>query len=132
MDSASKLAAMQNVIRNKFEQACKIRLENENDVNSAMDPLAASLTLSPITNDLEAKSDDFSKKTINSLPTHLAAKSYSNHSIKTNEQKENDPNTLCDILRTLLASPPSSNGGDVKRMQQINAILDELRKQEIM
>lgn len=128
-DSVSKLTATQNVIRNKFEKAYTNRIVNEHDVNHAMKPLTASAV------DLESENNgsslhNHSKTTNNSEQLHLATKSYSNHSIKTNEEKHHDPNTLCDILRILLASP--LNVDDMKSMQQINAILDELRKLEII
>lgn len=123
--SVSKLTATQNIIRNKFEKAHKIRLENEHDVNRAMKPHTAS-----ITSGLESKNNDpriVSKTTTNHSPQlHLATESCSNHVIKTND----DPNTLCDILRTLLAS--SQNVDKIECMRQINAILDELRDLEII
>lgn len=101
-DSVSKLAASQNIIRNKFENALTNRLRKENDMNDAMKPLTSS---HPLTTSSAQKSIDL-------------------------EYKNNpDPNTLCDNLRTLLAS---SNHDDVKSMQQINTILDELRRLGIM
>lgn len=141
-DSGSKLAATQSVLRKKFEKAYTIRIENENDVDSAMKPLTSKPTLTTtttsaqITNDLESKNNDFSlqnisKTTNNSTQLHLASKSHFDDAIKTNEAKQHDPNTLCAILRLLLASS-STNALDLKCMQAINTILDELRKLDIM
>lgn len=138
-DSVSKLTAAQNVIKNKFEKAYTNRLINEHDVNRAMKPLTAdpSSTSTSSSVDLESKNTDFSlhnlskttTATNNSPPSHLATKNVSNHVIKTNEKKQHNPNTLCAILRILLATSP--NVGNM-HMQQINAILDELRELEII
>lgn len=109
-DSVSKLTATKNVIRNKFEKAQAIRLENEHNVNDGMKYL---ITTS------ESKNNDLST-TNNSAQLHL----------KTNEKQHNrDPNTLCAILKILLAS---SSDSDTERMQQISAILNELRELEII
>lgn len=142
-DSVSKLTATQNVIKNKFEKAYTNRLVNEHDVNHVMKPLTASpssstsSSSSTSTVDLESKNSDFSihnlsKTTTNNSPQlHLATKSDSNHAIKLNEEKhQHDPNTLCAILRILLASSP--NDGDIRCTQQIKSILDELRELEII
>lgn len=123
--SVSKLAATQSVIRNKFEKAYTNRIENENEVNSVMKPLTTNPTLTTTTatsaqiaGDLESKNNSFS--------LHNLSKT-------TNNAKQHDPNTLCEILRSLLvSSTTTTNADDVECMHSINAILDELRKLDIM
>lgn len=135
-NSASKLSATRNVIKNKFRKARTNRLENEHDSVRAMKPLAKTV-------DLESKNRDYShhmpSKTTNVSPlSHSTSRRCLNHinnswalPIKTNKEKHHDPNTLCDSLRVLLAS--SLNIDACKKcMQQINAIFDELRKLEII
>lgn len=118
----SKITAMQKIIRNKFEKAFASRLENENNVNRAMN-------LTPYS-DLESKNEEFSlhnhSKTTNESQTHLAAKTRLN---QVNEARH-DPNVLCNSLKILLTT--SLNNDDMERMQHIKAILDELRKLEVI
>lgn len=126
-NNVSKLTTTQNVIRNKFKKAYMNRLENEDDVICARKPIQIQNATSV---DLESKSNGFSHhkllKTIttNTSPLlHPITKSHSNHTIK---KKQYDSNTLCDILKIVLATSPTSTNSIDMRMHQINAILDEL------
>lgn len=133
-DSASKLTAMQNVIRNKFNQAYTNRLDHEHNVNQVMKSLN---TFTPstdtLTSDSESKEDDFS-------PRNLSKTSSKNHvdqmqlSTKINskltiESSAVDPNELCISLRKLLSSQIVDN---VDRTHEINSITEQLRKLEII
>lgn len=149
-----KLTETQNVIRNKFEKAYTNRLEKEKDVNHAMKaftlcPSSTSTTTtttsSPVktSTELKSKNNDLSlnKPLKNQASTSSAMQLLSpmpsqtiKNAIKSNEKKQCDPNSLCDILRKLLASSSSSsstNDTDTKIMQ-INTILDKLRKLNII
>ena len=48
------------------------------------------------------------------------------------KKKKYDPNALCDNLRILVASISMNNDGDMKSLQRIRAILDELHDLEII
>lgn len=113
-DSASKFAATQNIIRNKFKKAYKNRIKNEHDVSHAMKPITTA-----ITDDLKSNKSDHSKTT-NTPELQLGAKNNSSHLKK----KSEDPNTLCDILRMLLTSGQNDS--------EINDILNELRDLDII
>lgn len=142
-----KLTATQNVIRNKFKKAHSIRLKHEHNVNSAMkfltvSPLSSSSSLTSTKSiDLESENSDFASrnllKTTNNTPRlNLPARSYSNRVIKSIpfkiNKKHHDLSTLCANLRILLSSSSSLHTGDMKYMQQISTILDELRELNII
>lgn len=55
-NNVSKLPAAQNVIRNKFVEAYKNRLEHEHDVNQAMKSLPASSSTSTMNCAIETRS----------------------------------------------------------------------------
>lgn len=128
----TKLTAMRKIMRKKFKKAFTNRIENENNVNRAMN-LTSSV-------DLKSENREFplhnhSEKTNISPQSHLTPKSRSNPAIESKTNKNNkkvyhDPNSLCNSLRILLAA--SLNDTDVKHMQQIKSILSELRKLEII
>lgn len=111
---ASKFNATQTVIRNKFKKAYKNRIEQEQDVSRAMNPLTSSKR-----NDLNSKIKDFS------LP-HLSNHATEPMSIKRSEKRIQpcDVNALCDILRTLQSSPYAT---ETNCMQLINVILEDLK-----
>lgn len=123
MNDISKLEATQNIIRNKFKKAHSNRIKNEHDVNRAIQPLTAAA-------DSSASVDSETNNSSLQAPSiHSSAKNNSS-AIKTNEQQDRDPNALCDILRILLTPLPDFS--DIECMQRINAILDELRRLEII
>lgn len=134
---ASKLTATQNILRNKFEKAYTNRVEHEDNVNRALNPLTA--TSSSITDNLESENNNFSlhdlSKTTNDTPQlRLSTKSYSNNGInsqliETIKEKHCDPNALCDELRTQISSLLA---GEMNCIHIINNILEELRDLQII
>lgn len=105
--NVSKLTATQNIIRKKFENAYKIRVEHENNVNQAIKPVTPSTIL--LTNDSEVEIDDFPNQSFESRVIH--------------------PNELCNNLRKLLASQIVDN---VNRTHEINSIIEQLRELKII
>lgn len=117
MNNISKLEATQSIIRSKFKKAHSNRIKNERDVNCIIQPLTAAAE-SVASIDSEANNSS------------LQIASMHSNVINTNEKQNHDPNTLCDILRIQLTS--LTNYSDIERMQRIKAILDELRRLEII
>lgn len=100
-----KLATTRNVIRNKFSKAHANRLENENNLNQAMQPLLA-----------ESSNDATSQSIANQ------SQSMSRANVIVN------PNELCERLKILL----SMDASDVKHSEEINTIIAKLRELEIL
>lgn len=107
-----KLAVTQNVIRKKFEKACMNRLEQENDVKQAMKPHMESLN--------DATSLSIAKQ---SQPITNYKKLQEIRSVQY-IKNTNNPNELCNRLRMI--------AGDVKHVEERNAIIMKLRELEIL
>lgn len=122
-----KLTDTRAVIRNKFKKACVNRLKCEREVNHAMKPLATTA------NKLKSFECGFSlpKTTSKSCrQQQLPAEIHSHHSKKSRKIETIDPNRLCNRLKVLLASTNMCD--DVQRAEEINAIINHLRKLEIL
>lgn len=128
-DNELKFTTTQNIIKNKFEKAYMKRLENEDDVDNALQSLTKdnlSLSSSSLTEDVDFSLPKLSKRTTkNSSQVHLK---------DVNEREQRDPNALCDNLRILLVTTPSVDDDITIKihMQKINAILNELRDIKII
>lgn len=116
-DCALKLAATQNVIRNKFKKAYTNRLEKEDEVNNAIEPPKATAAVAAVTN---FDSLNIATPIVSPSLAHLRQKNQS------------DPNALCDRLKILLAICQASIDSDGEDVQQIKNLIDELREQEII
>lgn len=112
-ENVLKLAATQNVIRSKFKKAYKNRIEHEHDVNHVM----KSLTTKPVASAANHTSQ-----------MHSTSKSRS----ISNKINYHDSNKLCTRLKLLIASVSKNDCARMKCMRQINVILDDLRKREII
>lgn len=97
----SELSTTQNVLKNKFKKALANRIEREKNLNHAMEPLVVSTTIT--------KLDD--SKTI------------------ANTDIFDNPNQLCNRLRTLIAL---RFAGNMSNEEEINNIIAKLRKIEIL
>lgn len=128
-DNELKFTTTQNIIKNKFEKAYMKRLENEDDVDNALQSLTKdnlSLSSSSLTEDVDFSLPKLSKRTTkNSSQVHLKDVS---------EREQRDPNALCDTLRILLVTTPSVDDDITIKihMQKINDILNELREIKII
>lgn len=130
MNDMSKLEETQNIIRNKFKKAHSNRIKSESDVNHTIQPLTAAAAAAKNSAPVDLESNNSSlQASLHSISKNNLNRASISNTIKTNEDVR-DPNALCDILRILLTSLP--NFGDVACMQRINAILDELRRLEII
>lgn len=128
----TKLAATQKAIKNKFSRACAIRLENENNLNHAMQPHQMKTSI-------EATSQAFTKEHESTPTTKFVDGSVHKKDQETsiqyiengnNTRKSfNNPNELCERLRILLSTMFE---GDVNYVEEINAIIMKLREQEIL
>lgn len=130
-DSGLKLTATQNVIRNKFKRAYSNRLEHEHDVSQAIKPITT-------TDELESKEDEISLQYLpeaSSKPgTQHTAKNISKQPLKfrligSSEEKQQNPNGLCERLRYLLSLQIR---GNMNHTWEINSIINELHKQKII
>lgn len=135
----SKIHNTQNVIRNKFEKACKNRLEHERETDCAMQPLVASISPSSDLdyNEIVSSSHNLPKTDALKEWVHqprLHAKMRSNHAVvksrmaRKNDHEEIDTNKLCNRLRLLLSSPFAGLHYD----REINTIIAKLCEHEIL
>lgn len=124
----SKLSVTQNVIRNKFEKACKNRLEHEHDAKQAMEPFTQNQPLEIKTGDLQFKDNEYSIHDLSNTTTKNSTLQLCLPPKKKYEKHCNS-NELCDDLRILLSSLINGNGNC---MQEINRIIEELHEQEII
>lgn len=109
-----QIADTQNVIKKKFEKACKNRMKHEQDVDQALKPLIAAVPVKI--------KRDLSSKTI-VVPTQNPMKHVKNHA-----NNDVNPNELCDKLRMLLASHLSGNA----QTNEINSIIAKLKELKII
>lgn len=111
-DLASKLLTTQNVIRKKFEKACKNRIKQENHTIKPF--LSSSAPASVPPSDSDAKE----------VSVHGQKQSEQAHSTKIGRMNANKSiNILCERLSLLLSTPITKR---VKHTHEINAIIDEL------
>lgn len=136
----SKIAATQNVIKNKFSKAIANRLEHEKNLNQTMQPLLTTSSdgVTSLKNESESLHDNSLRNLSNNNKnkTHqfrLATKSYLNHAMQPRPmitaKHDDNANELCDRLRLLLTSMIP---GDVEQAEEINAIIMKLRRQGII
>lgn len=104
-ESTSKIAATQNIIKNKFKQAYSDRLAHEENVIRALKPLADQLSAS------------------SKIPTM-------NHAFEANLLRTNDINKLCMRLKKLIKS--SVNNSDYNCNEELKSIIIKLREHEII
>lgn len=105
--NVTKLTATQNVIRNKFEETYKNRLEHEHDVNRAMKSLPASSSTSTMNYAIETRSIGINEEM----------------------QYDYDPNELCLRLKFLLNSKFTDNEHNT---HEISSIITKLREAKII
>lgn len=127
--SESKLTEAQKVIKNKFEEAYTNRIELEPNVDSGMESLAAASSSKPITNDLESTNNDHSLGNLSKTTSIYSNHKNTSESNKNSEEKNHDPNVLCDNLRMQIKSLLD---GDQNSLQSINDILEEPHDNEIL
>lgn len=98
-----ELSTTQNVLKNKFKKALANRIESEKNQNQAMEPLIMS---TPITKFADSNNNNIASTGI-----------------------FDNPNQLCDRLRTLFAL---RFAGNMNYEEEINNIIMKLRKLEIL
>lgn len=113
----TKLAATQNVIKNKFSKAYANRLEHENNLNQAMQPLFIELV------------NDTTPLSITKQSRPMTSTKVVDNKNCNREAGFNNPNELCDRLRILLSAVIV---GDVKHVEEMNAIIMKLHELEIL
>lgn len=106
-DSISKLAATQNIIRNKFKKTYSERLVHERNVIRAMKPLTA--TVAPLS-------------TSSKVPG-------SKHAFKINSLRAININDLCTRMKKLVNS---TNKNSDACNEDIKTIITKLREHEII
>lgn len=147
-----KIAATQNVMKNKFEKAYTNRVEHEYNLNQAIEPLRALSSPTTTINESDSPNEDDSLRKLTKSKNiasqlRLATKSYSNLAIKsrpmattsalttTTPTKNSDsdiihnyysynPNALCDRLRQI--------ANNANQIEEINNIIAQLRDLDII
>lgn len=146
----SEIVTTQNVLKNKFKQVLANRMEHENNLNRAMEPLRASIkgtetheggdslrNLSVLKNtasQLRLATKSYLKTRPTSTTTMKKLADSENEHIKKNKNiihnnNNINPNELCDRLRFLLTS---QNAGNVNHVEEINTILAALHDLDII
>lgn len=127
-----KLAATQDVIKNKFSKAYANRIDGENNLNHVMQPLlmgstndATSLSNTKQSQPMTTKRKDADSKICKNNPD-TSIPFIKNE--KTIHISNDNPNELCDRLRMLLTLFTN----DVKHAEEINSIINKLRELEIL
>lgn len=127
----TELSATRNIIKNKFSKAFANRLEDENNMNQAMQPLlkeslnnALSLSIAKQSRPMTTiKADDSKYIKKNQETSVLYIKN-----AKIIRKSFDNPNELCDRLRTLLSSSMTADAIS----HEENAIIAKLRELEIL
>lgn len=140
----SELVSTQHVLKNKFKQALANRLNHENNLNQAMEPLRASIketetqdrddslrNLSILKNtasQLRLATKSYLKQTMESrpIPTMKLADDENVRILYNDNIHNNNPNELCDRLRLLIATQNTENANHVEEIKTILAKLHDL------
>lgn len=118
-----KLAATQNVLKNKFSKAYANRLEGENNLEEAMQPLLIGILNDETSVPLAKHSPPMRSMNVDNREKKSGA------SIQNIDKFYNDPNELCEMLRKKLLKMLE---GDVKQADMMYSIIMRLRELEII
>lgn len=124
-----KITETQNKIRNKYEKACKNRIENEHAEKQTMEPLAA---FAISTTAAEKDKSQITEKADHSTVNSVSKKNYKakmKKKKKKNKEEKIDPNILCARLSTLITDEIRNNAN---HKREKNSILKKLRELNII